>query len=93
MPNLDPLAGQYEPGQAFTMVSAAMFLAGGLTPNTILPCPASNSVNGHTFYNQPAEPPLRADHAIRQGLRHRLLDGAGRSVAEDDRRRSGQGRR
>jgi cell division protein FtsI/penicillin-binding protein 2 len=59
MPNLDPLAGQYEPGQAFTMVSAAMFLAGGLTPNTILPCPASNSVNGHTFYNQPAEPPLR----------------------------------
>jgi cell division protein FtsI/penicillin-binding protein 2 len=59
MPELDPLAGQYEPGQAFTMVSAAMFLAGGLTPNTILPCPASNSVNGHTFYNQPAEPPLR----------------------------------
>jgi cell division protein FtsI/penicillin-binding protein 2 len=59
MPELDPLAGQYEPGQAFTMVSAAMFLAGGLSPDTILPCPASNSVNGHTFYNQPAEPPLR----------------------------------
>jgi cell division protein FtsI/penicillin-binding protein 2 len=59
MPKLDPLGGQYEPGQAFTMVSAAMFLAGGLTPNTILPCPPSNSVNGHTFYNQPAEPPLR----------------------------------
>ena len=59
MPPLDPLAGQYEPGQAFTMVSAAMFLAGGLTPTTILPCPASNSVNGHNFYNQPAVPHTR----------------------------------
>jgi cell division protein FtsI/penicillin-binding protein 2 len=59
MPELDPLAGQYEPGQAFTLISAAMFLSGGLTPSTVLPCPASNSVNGHTFYNQPAEPPLR----------------------------------
>jgi cell division protein FtsI/penicillin-binding protein 2 len=59
MPDLDPLAGQYRPGQAFTMISAAMFLAGGLTPDTILPCPASNSVNGHNFYNQPAEPHLR----------------------------------
>lgn len=59
MPNLDPLAGQYEPGQAFTMISAAMFLAGGLNLDTILPCPASNSVNGHPFYNQPAEPRLR----------------------------------
>ncbi len=59
MPNLDPLAGQYEPGQAFTMISAAMFLANGLNPDTILPCPASNSVNGHNFYNQPAEPHLR----------------------------------
>jgi cell division protein FtsI/penicillin-binding protein 2 len=56
MPALDPLAGQYQPGQAFTMVSAAMFLAGGLTPDTVLPCPASNSVNGHNFYNQPPEP-------------------------------------
>jgi cell division protein FtsI/penicillin-binding protein 2 len=59
MPALDPLAGQYQPGQAFTMISAAMFLAGGLTPDTVLPCPASNSVNGHNFYNQPPEPPMR----------------------------------
>jgi len=59
MPVLDPLAGRYEPGQAFTMISAAMFLSGGLTPNTILPCPASNSVNGHNFYNVPVEPRMR----------------------------------
>src|SRR3984957_12570907 len=59
MPPLDPLAGQCEPGQAFSMVSAAMFLAAGLTPTTILPCPASNSVNGHNFYNQPAVPHMR----------------------------------
>lgn len=59
MPSLDPLAGQYEPGQAFTMISAAMFLSGGLKPTDILPCPASNSVNGHNFYNQPPEPHMR----------------------------------
>lgn len=59
MPVLSPLAGQYRPGQAFTMISAAMFLAGGLTPDTVLPCPATNSVNGHSFYNQPAQPPMR----------------------------------
>jgi cell division protein FtsI/penicillin-binding protein 2 len=60
MPALDPLAGEYAPGQAFTMVSAAMFLAdGGLKPSDPLPCPASNSVNGHNFYNQPAVPHMR----------------------------------
>lgn len=55
MPSLDPLNGAYEPGQAFTIVSSAMFLAGGLTPDSPLPCNSANSVDGHTFYNIPPE--------------------------------------
>ena len=58
MPGLDPLGGAYEPGQAFTIVSSAMFLASGLTPDSPLPCNSSNLVNGTTFYNIPAEPNL-----------------------------------
>jgi cell division protein FtsI/penicillin-binding protein 2 len=55
-PSLDPLGGAYEPGQAFTIVSSAMFLAGGLTPDSPLPCNSSNSVNGTPFYNLPTVP-------------------------------------
>jgi cell division protein FtsI/penicillin-binding protein 2 len=56
MPDLNPLSGQYEPGQAFTIVSSAMFLSGGLTPDSPLPCNPSNPVNGTPFYNIPTEP-------------------------------------
>jgi cell division protein FtsI/penicillin-binding protein 2 len=52
---LDPLSGAYEPGQAFTIVSSAMFLSGGLNPDSPLPCNSSNPVDGHTFYNIPPE--------------------------------------
>jgi cell division protein FtsI/penicillin-binding protein 2 len=52
-PALDPLNGAYEPGQSFTIVSTAAFLAAGLTPNSVVPCNASNSVDGHSFRNEP----------------------------------------
>jgi len=55
MPALDPLDGAYEPGQAFTIVSTAAFLAAGLTPDSVVPCNASNSVDGHSFRNEPPE--------------------------------------
>jgi cell division protein FtsI/penicillin-binding protein 2 len=59
MPTLDPLAGQYEPGQAFTIVSSAALLASGhLSPSDPVPCPASNSVDGTVFTNDPPEPDL-----------------------------------
>jgi hypothetical protein len=86
MPRLDPLAGRYQPGQAFTMISSAMFLKGGLSPDTILPCPASNSVNGHNFYNAAVDP-------VREGLRRRLLDRARGGLAADDAGGSREGRR
>jgi cell division protein FtsI/penicillin-binding protein 2 len=59
MPELDPLSGAYEPGQAFTMISSAMFLADGMTPDSPLPCDAANPVDGHTFSNIPPEPHMK----------------------------------
>ncbi len=54
MPALDPLSGQYEPGQAFTIISSAALLSTGrLAPSDPVPCPASNSVDGTIFTNDP----------------------------------------
>jgi cell division protein FtsI/penicillin-binding protein 2 len=54
MPALNPLSGQYEPGQAFTIISSAALLSTGrLTPSDPVPCPASNSVDGTIFTNDP----------------------------------------
>ncbi len=54
MPALSPLAGQYEPGQAFTIISSAALLSTGrLAPSDPVPCPASNSVDGTIFTNDP----------------------------------------
>jgi len=67
MPALSPLTGEYEPGQAFTIVSSAAILATGrLAPDDPVPCPASNSVDGKFFTNDPPEalgstPSFRSD--------------------------------
>jgi cell division protein FtsI/penicillin-binding protein 2 len=53
MPALQPLAGQYEPGQAFTIISAAAFLASGVSPDNVLPCVPKNEVGAETFVNLP----------------------------------------
>jgi cell division protein FtsI/penicillin-binding protein 2 len=53
MPPLDPLAGQYQPGQAFTIVSAAAILASGVTPSRTIPCYQNNQVEGQSFVNDP----------------------------------------
>jgi cell division protein FtsI/penicillin-binding protein 2 len=54
LPSLSPLSGKYEPGQAFTIISSAALLsAGRLTPSDPVPCPASNSVDGTIFTNDP----------------------------------------
>jgi cell division protein FtsI/penicillin-binding protein 2 len=60
MPRVDPLAGRYQPGQAFTIVSTDALLASGLQVNSPVPCIATNAVGGRTFTNVPAEPPLGA---------------------------------
>jgi cell division protein FtsI/penicillin-binding protein 2 len=54
LPSLSPLTGQYQPGQAFTIISTAALLAAGrLSPSDPVPCPPSNSVNGTVFTNNP----------------------------------------
>jgi cell division protein FtsI/penicillin-binding protein 2 len=55
MPSIDPLAGQYPPGAAFTIVSTEALLAKGVTVNTPVPCTPVNSVGGHNFRNVPPE--------------------------------------
>ncbi len=56
MPSLQPLSGQYEPGQAFTIISSAAILSTGLPPGGPVPCQANNPVGKRIFYNEPREP-------------------------------------
>ena len=53
MPGIDPLAGHYPPGAAFTIVSTEALLAKGVTVNTPIPCTPVNTVGGHNFRNVP----------------------------------------
>jgi cell division protein FtsI/penicillin-binding protein 2 len=67
LPALDALGGRYQPGQAFTIVSAAALLGTGLALSAPIPCDPSNPVGGENFTNDPPEPDLqptfRADFA------------------------------
>jgi cell division protein FtsI/penicillin-binding protein 2 len=57
MPQLSPLAGEYQPGQAFTIVSGAALLATGhVLPTSKIGCSPSSQVNGRDFFNVPADP-------------------------------------
>jgi cell division protein FtsI/penicillin-binding protein 2 len=69
-PPLSPLAGKYQPGQAFTIVSTAAILSStGVTPDNTVPCPAQNGPTGRLFVNNPPElnlgvrPPFAKDFA------------------------------
>jgi cell division protein FtsI/penicillin-binding protein 2 len=58
MPRLNPLAGAYEPGQAFTIISTAAILSAGTRPSSNIQCARGNSVNGISFRNDPPLPNL-----------------------------------
>ncbi len=66
---VDPLAGRYQPGGAFTIVSTAALLAKGTALNEPIPCLGSTRVGGRTFTNVPAvsslgaQPQFSADFA------------------------------
>jgi cell division protein FtsI/penicillin-binding protein 2 len=51
---VDPLAGQYQPGEAFTIVSAAALLANRTGLDEQIPCLPRSRVGGRTFTNVPA---------------------------------------
>ncbi len=57
MPLLNPLDGQYQPGQTFTIVSTAALL-GSLNADTRVQCTKTNRVGGQAFSNIPPEPDL-----------------------------------
>jgi cell division protein FtsI/penicillin-binding protein 2 len=63
-PSLEPLDGRYQPGQAFTIVSAAALLGTGLGLAAPIPCGPSNPVGGENFINDPAEPALHPSFRI-----------------------------
>jgi cell division protein FtsI/penicillin-binding protein 2 len=69
-PAIDPLAGRYPPGPAFTIVSTAALLAGGLRVNTPVPCHSVNDVGGRIFTNVPPEPGLGAQPAFAEDFAH-----------------------
>jgi cell division protein FtsI/penicillin-binding protein 2 len=60
MPEVDPLAGLYQPGQAFTIISTAALLESGFDVTSRIPCKAQNSVGGQNFSNEPVEADLGA---------------------------------
>jgi len=71
MPSLSPLAGGYEPGQAFTIISSAAILSAKLlSPNDPVPCRRSNLVAGISFRNNPALPGLGSNTSFRMDFAH-----------------------
>jgi cell division protein FtsI/penicillin-binding protein 2 len=59
MPIVNPLDGQYQPGQTFTIVSTAALLATrSATADTRVQCTKTNRVGGQAFSNVPPEPNL-----------------------------------
>jgi cell division protein FtsI/penicillin-binding protein 2 len=64
LPSLQALNGRYQPGQAFTIVSAAALLGTGLGLTAPIPCGLSNPVGGENFTNDPAEPALKPSFRI-----------------------------
>jgi len=71
LPRLSPLAGAYEPGQAFTIISTAAILsARPLPPSTVVPCPQSNPVDGIVFHNNPPLHDLGANSTFSADFAH-----------------------
>ncbi len=52
-PAVNPLAGRYRPGQAFTLISTAALLSEGFNMRGQYPCKARNGVGGVVFTNYP----------------------------------------
>jgi cell division protein FtsI/penicillin-binding protein 2 len=85
MPAIDPLAGRYPPGPAFTIVSTEALLASGLSVSRPVPCHHVNDVGGRLFTNVPpvagfgSQPAFEADFAHSCGTAFsglsRLLNG------------------
>ena len=89
------LRGQYPPGSTFKIVTTAALLENGLTPDSVLACPATVTVNGRTFRNYEGEAAgsLSLADAVATSCNNAFINGvdgmALRRVARDRRRSSG----
>ena len=70
MPAIDPLAGSYPPGAAFTIVSTEALLASGLSVSRPVPCHHVNDVGGRIFTNVPPVRGFGAQPAFADDFAH-----------------------
>lgn len=72
MPMANTFAGQYQPGQSFTIVSTAALLSAvpGFGPGSPLPCYPTNLVGDQTFSNVPPVPGLGTQSSFRADFAH-----------------------
>jgi cell division protein FtsI/penicillin-binding protein 2 len=70
MPAIDPLAGSYPPGPAFTIVSTEALLASGLSVSRLVPCHHVNDVGGRIFTNVPPVPEFGSQPAFEADFAH-----------------------
>jgi cell division protein FtsI/penicillin-binding protein 2 len=71
------LRGQYPPGSTFKIITTAALLESGLTPSSVLACPATVTVNGRTFrnYEGEAEPSLTLTDAVALSCNNAFING------------------
>jgi cell division protein FtsI/penicillin-binding protein 2 len=62
------LTGRYPPGSTFKVASALALLREGLTPDEVVPCPATITVDGKSFKN--AEDEVLGDQPFRVDFAH-----------------------
>jgi cell division protein FtsI/penicillin-binding protein 2 len=62
------LTGRYPPGSTFKIASALALLRQGLTPDEVVPCPATVTVSGKSFKN--AEDEVLGDQPFRTDFAH-----------------------
>jgi cell division protein FtsI/penicillin-binding protein 2 len=70
VPAIDPLAGSYPPGAAFTIVSTEALLTSGLSVNRPVPCHRVNDVGGRIFTNIPPVPGIGSQPAFAEDFAH-----------------------
>lgn len=71
------LRGQYPPGSTFKIVTTAALLEQGLTPGSVLACPATVTVNGRVFRNYEGEAAgsLTLADAVRTSCNNAFING------------------
>jgi len=71
------LRGQYPPGSTFKIITTAALLQNGLTPSSVLSCPATVTINGRTFRNYEGEavPSLTLADAVALSCNNAFING------------------